>query len=100
MAIFIRLAISFIRAVLKNARTSMCQTVSTVGTTSRKSKENIGGCGRRNIDTFTFALIARHKKKKWLSELRYPICEYPKGDNNEDYTLGDYMKPIIVRSKE
>lgn len=35
-------------------------------------------------------------KKKWLSELKYPILEYPKGDNNQDYALGEYLKPKIV----
>ena len=35
-------------------------------------------------------------KQEWLEHLNYPICEYPKGDNSEDYILGNYMKDIIV----
>lgn len=44
-----------------------------------------------------FCTRSKSLKKKWLSELRYSICNYPKGDNNENYTLGDYMKPILVK---
>ena len=29
--------------------------------------------------------------------LKYPVMEYPKGDNAEDYVLGDYMKEKFVR---
>lgn len=47
-----------------------------------------------------FCTHSKALKKKWLSELRYPICEYPKGDNNADYTLGDYIEPIIVKVNE
>lgn len=35
-------------------------------------------------------------KKKWKSELKYEILPYPKGDNNQDYILGNYMKDTII----
>lgn len=45
-----------------------------------------------------FCTFSKALKKKWREELRYPVCEYPKGDNNADYALGDYMEPILVRT--
>lgn len=44
-----------------------------------------------------FCTSNKWQKKKWLQELRYPIQPYPKGDNNADYKLGDFMKDIIVK---
>lgn len=35
-------------------------------------------------------------KKKWLNALRYPIMDYPKGDNS-NYILGNYLKDKIVK---
>lgn len=35
-------------------------------------------------------------KKEWLEHLDYPILPYPKGDN-ENYILGEYQKPILVK---
>ena len=29
--------------------------------------------------------------------LMYPVMPYPKGDNNEDYVLGTYLKPKIIK---
>lgn len=43
-----------------------------------------------------FATKNRRLKKEWREHLKYPVCDYPKGDNNPDYTLGEYMKPILV----
>lgn len=36
-------------------------------------------------------------KKKWLSELRYPVLPYPKGDN-KNYTLGEYQETELVKT--
>lgn len=33
--------------------------------------------------------------KQWKDNLNYPILPYPKGDNS-NYTLGEYMNPIVV----
>ena len=41
-----------------------------------------------------FAADKRHKKK-YLKLLKYPIKEYPKGDNKR-YILGEYIKPVII----
>lgn len=43
-----------------------------------------------------FATHSKALKKKWQQELKYPILPYPKGANNENYKLGDYIKPILV----
>ena len=38
-------------------------------------------------------------KKDWLSALNYTIMPYPKGDNNADYVLGDYLKDVVVEDR-
>lgn len=43
-----------------------------------------------------FCTMKKWLKKEWMNALRYPIMSYPKGDNNADYTLGDYLKPIVI----
>jgi hypothetical protein len=35
-------------------------------------------------------------KKEWSNSLKYEVLPYPKGDNSEDYKLGQYMKDIVV----
>jgi hypothetical protein len=35
-------------------------------------------------------------KKQWKDCLQYKIEPYPKGDNSEDYVLGEYMTDIII----
>jgi hypothetical protein len=37
-------------------------------------------------------------KKEWLNNLKYEIQPYPKGDNNPDYKLGDYLQPELLKS--
>ena len=44
-----------------------------------------------------FCTFNKRLKREWKAALRYPICEYPKGDNNADYPLGEYLKPQLVR---
>lgn len=43
-----------------------------------------------------FCTFLKDEKKRWKEALQYPILPYPKGDNNADYTLGDYIKPKII----
>ena len=43
-----------------------------------------------------FCTFNKHKKAEWLRKLKYPIQDYPKGDNNDDYTLGEYLKDKTV----
>lgn len=47
-----------------------------------------------------FCTFNKRLKKEWKQALKYPVLPYPKGDNNDDYTLGDYMKPILVKCAE
>lgn len=42
-----------------------------------------------------FCSYNKKKKQEWLKDLKYPICEYPKGDNS-NYILGDYIKDQII----
>ena len=44
-----------------------------------------------------FCTSDKKLKKKWYQSLRYEIQDYPKGDNNPDYTLGDYLKDTIIK---
>ena len=45
-----------------------------------------------------FATINKKLKKEYMEHLNYPILPYPKGDN-EDYKLGEYLKPNIIHEK-
>lgn len=45
-----------------------------------------------------FCTKDKRLKKIWRENLHYPICDYPKGDNSEDYILGTYMKDIIIKA--
>ena len=45
-----------------------------------------------------FCTFNKRLKKEWEDALRYPILPYPKGDNNEDYMLGDYLKTTLIDS--
>ena len=38
-------------------------------------------------------------KKKILEVLNYKVMPYPKGDN-KNYTLGEYLKPIIIKEEQ
>jgi len=43
-----------------------------------------------------FCTIDKRQKKAWLKSLAYPVCEYPKGIN-ENYILGDFIKPNLIK---
>jgi len=45
-----------------------------------------------------FCTSDKKLKKQWLNSLKYPICEYPKGDNS-NYVLGEYIKDVIVKDE-
>lgn len=36
-------------------------------------------------------------KQAWLEALNYPPMPYPKGDNSDDYVLGEYLQEKVVR---
>ena len=42
-----------------------------------------------------FATFSKRLKKQWLSCLNYPVLPYPK-EENKNYILGEYQKPILV----
>ena len=44
-----------------------------------------------------FCTSDKKLKREWMNAFKYPICEYPKGDNNPDYVLGTYLEPKIVK---
>lgn len=43
-----------------------------------------------------FCSYSKKLKQEWRSKLQCTVMEYPKGDNNPDYKLGEYLKPTIV----
>ena len=43
------------------------------------------------------AVSSKVKRKKYLRALKYPILPYPKAINS-NYTLGDFQKPVLVKS--
>lgn len=45
-----------------------------------------------------FATTNKRLKKEWKSCLNYPILPYPK-EQNENYVLGDFQKPILVKAR-
>ena len=45
-----------------------------------------------------FCTFSKKLKKEWMENLNYPAMDYPK-DENRNYTLGEYQKPIVVDSK-
>lgn len=47
-----------------------------------------------------FCTYLRKEKEEWRKALQYPVLPYPKGANNEDYKLGEYIKPVLVKNKE
>lgn len=42
-----------------------------------------------------FCTNNKRLKKQWLACLKYPICEYPKGENR-NYVLGEYQVPQVI----
>ena len=45
-----------------------------------------------------FATRNKYTKKEYLEHLNYKIFPYPKGDN-DNYVLGEYLEPEIVKDK-
>lgn len=43
-----------------------------------------------------FCTSNKRLKKEWLENLNYPVLPYPK-EQNKNYILGEYMKPIIIK---
>ncbi len=46
-----------------------------------------------------FCTSNKKLKQEWMNELKYKPQQYPKGDNNEDYTLGTYLKDKIIDTR-
>lgn len=46
-----------------------------------------------------FCTNNKNLKLKWESELRYPIQPYPKGDNSENYKLGNFISQTVICGK-
>lgn len=52
---------------------------------------------RSSKHRYIYFSCSKKYRKKFLSSLNYQPEEYPKG-KNKNYKLGDYIKPIIVKS--
>ena len=47
---------------------------------------------------YIYIYADKRTKREILKDLKYPIIrEYPKGDNNEDYVLGNYLQRELVK---
>ena len=44
-----------------------------------------------------FCSINKKLKKEWKQNLNYPICDYPKGNNSENYKLGDFIQDKLIK---
>lgn len=58
-------------------------------------------CGLRKVRSAKhryvyFCTKDKKLKKEWEEHLKYPIKEYPKGDNS-NYILGDYIQDVLVK---
>lgn len=46
---------------------------------------------------YIYITANKQVKREILKDLKYPILDYyPKGDNNEDYKLGEYLQRELV----
>lgn len=43
-----------------------------------------------------FCTKNKRLKKQWMDALNYPIMPYPKGDNSDDYVLGEYLQERVI----
>jgi hypothetical protein len=61
-------------------------------------KENKNGLRkfRSSKHRYIYFCTNKTKKKKYLKNLKYPICDYPKGENT-NYVIGEFIKPIILK---
>lgn len=67
------------------------------GKHSRHYSDEDMNCGVRSVRSAKhryvyFCTYLKAEKKAWKDALQYGIEPYPKGDNNPDYTLGNYIK--------
>lgn len=72
------------------------------GKHSRHYTEDDMNCGVRQVRSskhryIYFCTYLKQEKRAWKAALRYDIQPYPKGDNNPDYTLGNYIKPELQK---
>lgn len=44
-----------------------------------------------------FCTFNKRLKREWKEHLAYPIQHYPKGDNNKDYRLGEFINTTLIR---
>ena len=48
-----------------------------------------------------FCTSNKKLKKNWMDSLRYNVMPYPKGDNNPDYELGNYIvESYVIKEKD
>ena len=51
---------------------------------------------RSSKHRYIYFCTNKTKKKEYLKNLKYPIAEYPKGEN-KNYVIGEFIKPIILK---
>ena len=73
------------------------------GKHSRHYSEEDMNCGIRVVRSVKhryvyFCTYLKQERKAWEDALQYGREPYPKGDNNPDYTLGDYIKQELRKA--
>ena len=74
----------------------------TIGNKHSRHYDNAKQSGLRKIRSakYRYIYICANKriKKEMLADLKYKVYnKYPKGDNSDDYMLGEYLKPKVVK---
>ena len=72
------------------------------GKHSRHYTQEDMNCGIRQVRSpkhryVYFCTYLKRERDIWRKSLKYEVLPYPKGDNNADYRLGDFLKQKLVR---
>jgi hypothetical protein len=51
---------------------------------------------RSSKHRYIYFCADKRKKKEYLNKLKYPIIDYPKGEN-KNYVIGEFINPIILK---
>lgn len=92
---YIYQACNFIYTGATKARTDM---MTSDGKHCRHYKNSEQGQFRKvrsSKHRYIYFATDKRTKKKLMDSLKYPICDFPKGDNSK-YTLGCYLKDVVV----
>lgn len=75
------------------------------GKHSRHYTQQDHDCGVRKVRSpkhryVYFCTNSKEQRNRWLKSLNYSVLPYPKGDNKENYELGNYLQPQLVMTRD